>query len=285
MLGTRGIWHKGWKAVTEHGPVPIGLGQLRRGPLAAVPHRRGPLRGARPRRAAPGEGRGAEGAVVRGGGEVRRAAAQRPRSIFEFLALRVPRRGADERAVHLLPRHVRGAASTSAANTLDVSYKILAEVEFTADVAGRDLRPGVALRRPLAVRQGRQAASTSTTSSASRRSSAIVGGRADARARTSSASSSRRSASASTTSRTAPLKLYVDEQVVAEGRDPHDRVALQPVRRGARASATTAATRSAASTRPKFPFTGGRIVKVVFDVADDAYVDVERQMAAALARD
>jgi arylsulfatase len=34
-----------------------------------------------------------------------------------------------------------------------------------------------------------------------------------------------------------------------------------------------------------FPFTGGKIVKVVFDVADDAYVDVERELAAALARD
>ena len=28
MLGTRGIWHKGWKAVAEHGPVPIGLGKF-----------------------------------------------------------------------------------------------------------------------------------------------------------------------------------------------------------------------------------------------------------------
>ena len=26
--GTRGIWHKGWKAVAEHGPVPIGLGKF-----------------------------------------------------------------------------------------------------------------------------------------------------------------------------------------------------------------------------------------------------------------
>jgi arylsulfatase len=36
---------------------------------------------------------------------------------------------------------------------------------------------------------------------------------------------------------------------------------------------------------PAFEFTGGRIVKVVFDVADDAYVDVERELAAAMARD
>lgn len=37
--------------------------------------------------------------------------------------------------------------------------------------------------------------------------------------------------------------------------------------------------------RPPFAFTGGRVIKVVFDVAEDAYVDVERELAAALARD
>jgi arylsulfatase len=37
--------------------------------------------------------------------------------------------------------------------------------------------------------------------------------------------------------------------------------------------------------QPKFPFAGGRVVKVVFNVADDVYVDVERQLAAAMARD
>ena len=30
---------------------------------------------------------------------------------------------------------------------------------------------------------------------------------------------------------------------------------------------------------------GGKIVKVVFDIADDAYVDVEAHLAAAMARD
>ena len=28
MLGTRGIWHKGWKAVAEHGPVPLDRGKF-----------------------------------------------------------------------------------------------------------------------------------------------------------------------------------------------------------------------------------------------------------------
>jgi arylsulfatase len=36
---------------------------------------------------------------------------------------------------------------------------------------------------------------------------------------------------------------------------------------------------------PKFAFSGGEIVKVVFDVAGDAYIDLEQQMAAAMARD
>jgi hypothetical protein len=39
------------------------------------------------------------------------------------------------------------------------------------------------------------------------------------------------------------------------------------------------------SDEPRFEFTGGKIVKVVFGVADDAYVDVEHELAAAIARD
>jgi hypothetical protein len=81
-----------------------------------------------------------------------------------------------------------------------------------------------------------------------------------------------------------PLKLYVDEDVVAEqeirtmtghfslcgeglciGYDSGDAVSSMY--------------------RPNFAWSGGRIVKVVFDVADDAYVDVERHIAAAMMRD
>ena len=35
----------------------------------------------------------------------------------------------------------------------------------------------------------------------------------------------------------------------------------------------------------RFPFTGGEIRQVVFDLADDQYLDVERQLAVLLARD
>ena len=42
---------------------------------------------------------------------------------------------------------------------------------------------------------------------------------------------------------------------------------------------------SAASTSRSSSSPAATIVKVVFDVADDAYVDVERHLAAAMARD
>lgn len=34
-----------------------------------------------------------------------------------------------------------------------------------------------------------------------------------------------------------------------------------------------------------FEFSGGTIEKVIFDVADDHYIDVEQALAAAMARD
>jgi arylsulfatase len=37
--------------------------------------------------------------------------------------------------------------------------------------------------------------------------------------------------------------------------------------------------------KPPCRFTGGRIIKVVCDAADDAYVDVECELASAMARD
>ena len=36
---------------------------------------------------------------------------------------------------------------------------------------------------------------------------------------------------------------------------------------------------------PKFAWSGGQIHKVVYDDADDAYIDVEAHLAAAIARD
>jgi hypothetical protein len=37
--------------------------------------------------------------------------------------------------------------------------------------------------------------------------------------------------------------------------------------------------------RAPFSFSGGSMTKVVFEVSDDAYIDEERELAAAFARD
>ena len=90
--------------------------------------------------------------------------------------------------------------------------------------------------------------------------------------------------SASTTSRFGTLKLYVDDEVVAEHeiRTIASRYSL--CGEGLCIGYDSGDAVSGEYT-PRFEFTGGTIVKVVFDVADDAYVDVERHLAAALARD
>jgi hypothetical protein len=43
--------------------------------------------------------------------------------------------------------------------------------------------------------------------------------------------------------------------------------------------------RRRAAVTSTFPFDGGTIVKVVIEVGDDAYLDLESHMAAAMARD
>jgi arylsulfatase len=81
-----------------------------------------------------------------------------------------------------------------------------------------------------------------------------------------------------------PLKLYIDDEIVAEGEirtmTGHFSLCGEGLCIGYDGGDAVSSEYT-----PKFEFTGGRIVKVVFDIADDAYVDVERHMAAAMARD
>ena len=54
MLGSRAIWHDGWKAVTTH-PTSVRLEPFQRRRMGAVQHRRRPIGAAQPRRRAPGQ--------------------------------------------------------------------------------------------------------------------------------------------------------------------------------------------------------------------------------------
>ena len=107
MLGSRGIWHDGWKAVTNH-PTISRLEPLQRRRVGAVPHRRRPVRAAQPRRRAPREGPRARQPLVRRGRRQRRLPARRPLGARDHAHARAGAVAA-ARPLHLLPRRRRGA--------------------------------------------------------------------------------------------------------------------------------------------------------------------------------
>ena len=126
--------------------------------LAALPHRRGP----RPRRTTspteqPEKLQGADRRLVRGGREVRRAAARRSLPDRDHQRPAAAARAAAEH-VHLLPGHGRGAGvgrrpTCAAARTRSWPRSSIDH----AGRRGRDLRPRLAVRRPRAVHQGPEA--------------------------------------------------------------------------------------------------------------------------------
>lgn len=79
-------------------------------------------------------------------------------------------------------------------------------------------------------------------------------------------------------------KLYINDKVVAKGE-----MRTMPVQFSLCGEGLTIGYDGGDAVsklyKPKFEFTGGTIKKVVFDLADDKYVDVEKQFAAAMARD
>jgi hypothetical protein len=81
-----------------------------------------------------------------------------------------------------------------------------------------------------------------------------------------------------------PCKLYVDDEVVAEAE-----IRTIYTRYGLAGEGLCVGFDSGDSVskeyRPNFEFTGGTIHKVVFDAGDDHYLDLENHYAAAMARD
>ncbi len=82
-----------------------------------------------------------------------------------------------------------------------------------------------------------------------------------------------------------PLKLYIDDQLVGEQEIRTVMGHFSLCGEGLCIGYDSGDAVSQEYAGDRFEFTGGRIVKVVFDIADDAYVDVEKHLAAAMARD
>ena len=172
MFGNRGIYHKGWSAVTKHRTPWVMVG----GDAAGVRRRRlGALRrhhrlqpGPRPRRRAPREAGQAAAAVADRGRQVQRAADRRPH-----------RRSGSSPTMAGRPTLIRGnsqlffpgmgrLSENSVVSIKNKSFSVTAEVDVPDGGAERrDHRPGRPLRRLGRLRQGRHGSSSSTTCSAS----------------------------------------------------------------------------------------------------------------------
>ncbi|QDP97251.1 arylsulfatase [Microlunatus elymi] len=84
---------------------------------------------------------------------------------------------------------------------------------------------------------------------------------------------------------TGPLRLYIDDQQVGEQQIRTVLGHFSLCGEGLCIGYDSGDSVSSAYAGDRFDFTGGTIHKVVFDIADDAYVDVEAHLRAAMARD
>jgi arylsulfatase A-like enzyme len=277
MLGTQGIWHKGWKAVTEHGPAPIGRGRF-------------------------DEDRWQLFHTDEDRAEEHDLAEQHPGKVQELAALWLE----EAKKYDVLPlndltlfeirelefyvpvppsgqyTYYPGTTSVpeaSAANTHAVSFKVLAEVEFTESSEGVIFAQGSRFGgHSLFVKAGKLSYVNN-----------FLGIPPEQRVVADAPAPGRHIVGVEFTKERmgehreshGPLKIHVDEQVVAEEkiRTQSGRYAL--CGEGLCIGYDGGDAVSSEYT-PPFSFSRGR---VVFDVADDAYLDVENHMAAAMARD
>jgi hypothetical protein len=280
MLGTRGIWHQGWKAAAEHGPVPIGLGKFDedRWQLFHTDEDRSEARDLADEH--PDKLQELKDLWLEEANKYN-VLPLNDLSIFEFRELEyyIPVPPSGQYTYYPGTTEVPEA---SAANVHGVSYKVLAEVELTAESEGvvfaqgsrfgghalfiKDAKLyyvanflGIPPEQQIvadAVTPGRHILGVEFTKERMGEHHESYG----------------------------PLKLYVDADIVAEAeiRTQSSRFALCGEGLCIGYDAGDAVSREYT---PRFPFTVGRIVKVVFDIADDAYIDVEKHLAAAMARD
>ena len=108
MLGSRAIWHKGWKAVSVH-PTISGWGNFEQDRWELYDTERDPDREPRPGRRASRQGAGVGQPLVPRRGEVQRAPAAGQDRGGGAGGPEPPAGGATARPVRLLPRHRRGA--------------------------------------------------------------------------------------------------------------------------------------------------------------------------------
>lgn len=281
MLGTRGIWHKGWKASAEHGPIPLDLGNFDKDKWQLFN-------------------------TDADRSESLDLASKYPDKVKELVALWIE----EAKKFNVLPlndlsipkffkymyaseapasgRYVYYPGTTevpekSAVPTFSRSFKTLAEVEFTKDSQGVIVSQGsrfggytlfvkdngklVYVYNFLNIKPEQQLVAQAPTQGKH-----IIGVEF-VKDRTGSHGEG-----------LGTMKLYVDDKVAAQAAFRTQALMYSLCGEGLCIGYDSG---DAVSTgyKPRFPFTGGRIVKVIYDIADDAYEDAETKMAAVMARD
>jgi arylsulfatase len=281
MMGTRGIWHRGWKAVAEHAPVPSDKGHFDqdRWQLFHTDEDRS---------------------------EARDVAEEHPERVKELVDLWFEEAG----KYNVLPLNDLGlldylkyefqapappsgvydyypgtaeVPERSAANFHGVSYKILAEIDVTdpscqgvilaqgSRFGGHALfikdRKLIYVYNFLGLKPEHRFESKELDTGPQ-----VVG------VEFAKEKQGERGESVGT------LKMYVGEEVVGEGPLSTQTGHFALCGEGLSIGRDTGDSVSELYT-PYFPFEGGRIIKVEVTSGEDAYVDLERQLHAALARD
>lgn len=282
MLGTRGLWHQGWKVVAEHGPMPSAIGDF-------------------------GNDRWQLFHTDEDRSEAHDLADQHPDKVQELVRLWMEEAerydvlplndlsildfmtGGWEFNIPVPPSgqytYYPGTSAIperSAANTHGVSWKAIAEVELTESSAGVIFAHGSRFGgHALYVRDGKLhyvynflgiPPEQRLVADLPGPGTHLVG------------VSFTKERQGEYRESHGPARLHIGDQVVdeAEIRTMTSHFSLCGEGLCIGFDSGDAVT---ADYGPGTAFTGGRIVKVVFDVSDDVYVDVEAHMAAAMSRD
>lgn len=287
MLGSRGIWHQGWKAVTEHGPMS-GMSKFAddRWQLFHTDIDRSE----------------AHDLSVENPDKVRELAElwleeARANNVLPLNDLQIIGNAEDFKTFIDMEFHIpvtptgqytyypdtSEVPERSAANVHGVSYKILAEVGLTPDTEGVIFAHGSRFGgHALFIKDGQVTYAynflgippeTHITAPVPTDGKHVLGVEF-----TKERMGEHREG-------IGPLKLYVDDELVAEQEIRTVLGHFSLCGEGLCIGYDSGDAVSSAYAGDRFTFKGGKLVKVVFDIADDAYVDVESHLAAAMARD
>jgi arylsulfatase len=282
MLGSRGIWHKGWKAVTDHGPISgIGHFENDKWELFHTDEDRSEahnLAEKQPDKATEMAALWMEEAKKNGVLPLNDMTAPQ---LFSTpgLIFRVPLPPSGK---YVYYPGTSPVPESSAANTHARSHRILAEVEFTKDTKGVIFAQGARFGgHAMFVKNGKLAYVYN-----------FLGVPPETKLEAEAPTSGRHIVGfdftkTEITKKSEVLghgKLYIDDKIVAED-DFRGVVGFFSLCGEGLCIGYDSADPVSKEYDTKFEFTGGKIHKVMFDLADDAYVDVERHFAAAMARD